>query len=308
MIRPYTAVRLSFLGFALLAFGGMAAATSQTPAKNEQSLDTLNQLDGEGRKNGFWRITAPVATKPGYADGQLIEEGRFATNKRIGTWHRYWPNGKLMSEITYDMGRPRGDYKTWYQNGQLEEEGNWDLDRNTGNFKRYHPNGEPQQDFVFNDYGVRDGVQKYYHENGQLAVQVNIEEGKEEGTLKRYYPNGDPQQVATFENGVVNAANNKFLRPVSKPATDLPKAEPAKTAPVVSATESVNPADRFNENGVNTLYDQQKRISQVGEFKNGQLWNGKRYRYDRDGKLQRIEVYDVGRYIGDTPITDEDKQ
>lgn len=308
MSTSFHFVRLSLFTGALFAFASMVAATSQSSAKNEQAMDTLNQLDAEGKKHGYWRITAPLATKPGYADGQLIEEGRFATNKRTGTWHRYWPNGKLMSEITYDMGRPRGEYKTWYQNGQVEEEGNWDLDRNTGNFKRYHPNGEPQQDFVFNDYGVRDGQQKYYHENGQLAVAVNIEEGKEEGTLKRYYANGDLHQVATFNDGVVNAANNKFLKPVTKPATDIPKTEPAKAAPAVSATEAVNPADRFNANGFNTLYDMNKRVSQVGEFRNGQLWNGKRYRYDRDGSLVRIEVYDGGRYIGDTPITDEDKQ
>ena len=286
----------------------MAAATSQSPAKNDQAMDTLNQLDAEGKKQGYWRITAPLATKPGYADGQLIEEGRFATNKRTGTWHRYWPNGKLMSEITYDMGRPRGEYKTWYQNGQVEEEGNWDLDRNTGNFKRFHPNGEPQQDFVFNDHGVRDGEQKYYHENGQLAVEVNINDGKEEGTLKRYYANGDLHQVATFNDGVVSAANNKFLRPVTKPATDMPKAVPAKAAPAVSATETVNDAQIFNDNGFNTLYDMNKRVSQVGEFRDGRLWNGKRYRYDKDGSLVRIEVYDGGRDIGDTPITDEDKQ
>jgi antitoxin component YwqK of YwqJK toxin-antitoxin module len=276
-------------------------------ASTDQSPDTLNQVDPEGRKQGHWRITAPLVAKPGYVDGALIEEGRYTSNKRTGTWHRYWPNGKVMSEITYDMGRPRGEYKIWYQNGQLEEEGNWDLDRNTGDFKRWHPNGEPQQDFVFNDYGVRDGVQKYYHENGQLAVEVNIDEGKEDGTLKRYHANGDLQQVATFNDGVVDPANNKFLRPVNKPANDLPKEETTKAAPAVSANESVNPADRFNENGFNTLYDQQKRISQVGEFKAGQLWNGKRYRYAKSGELQRIEVYDGGRYIGDTPVTEADK-
>lgn len=303
----YSAVRLSLLTCALLACASMAAA-DQTSVKNEQAMDTLNQLDAEGKKQGHWRIVAPLANKPGYADGQLIEEGRYAANKRSGMWHRYWPNGKLMSEITYDMGRPKGEYKTWYQNGQLEEEGNWDLDRNTGNFKRFHPNGEPQQDFVFNDYGVRDGEQKYYHENGQLAVEVNIDNGKEDGTLKRYYANGDLQQTATFNDGVVSAANNKFLRQVNKPATDLPKQEPTKAAPVVTANETVNPAARFNENGFNTLYDMNKRVSQIGDFKNGQLWSGKRYRYDKDGKLQRIEVYDGGRYIGDTPITAEDQQ
>lgn len=90
------------------------------------ALDTLNRVDELGRKQGFWKVTAPAADKPGYADGQLVEEGRYTNSKRTGAWKRYWPNGRLMSEITYQMGRPRGAYKTYYPTGKLEEQGNWD--------------------------------------------------------------------------------------------------------------------------------------------------------------------------------------
>jgi hypothetical protein len=63
---------------------------------------------------------------------------------------------------------------------------------------------------------------------------------------------------------------------------------------------------RFRENGHNTLYDKQLRISQVGEFREGRLWYGRIYRYDKDGVLSKIEVYIDGRYSGLAPITDED--
>ena len=33
-----------------------------------------------------------------------------------------------------------------------------------------------------------------------------------------------------------------------------------------------------------------------GIFKNGQLWDGKVYTYDRDGILQRVLVYKEGKY------------
>lgn len=268
--------------------------------------DTLNRVDEMGRKQGFWKVTAPSADKPGYSDGQLIEEGRYTNSKRIGLWKRYWPNGKVMSEITYQMGRPRGAYKTYYPNGRTEEQGNWDLDRNTGRFQRYHPNGQLAQDFVFTSDGVRDGEQKYYHENGQLAVQVTVEQGKEDGTLKRYTPDGQLQQVAEFNDGVINAANSRYLKPA--PKAEEVKVDPkAAPAPAVTADETTN-AVTFRENGYNTLYDRQLRISQQGEFKQGRLYDGRRYSYDKDGILQRIQIFKQGRYSGDAVITDEDRQ
>ncbi|MCB0795432.1 MAG: hypothetical protein KDB88_11905 [Flavobacteriales bacterium] len=273
------------------------------PASAQTTSDTLNQVDAQGRKTGVWRFIAPVAEKPGYQDGQLIEEGTYASGRRVGVWQRYWPNGKLMSRITYAMGRPRGPYAIYYPNGQIEEEGTWDLDRNTGAFRRWHPNGKPSQEFVFDPYGVRNGVQRYYHENGQLAVEVEIKDGREDGTLERYYANGDLQQQAVFHNGVIDQQNSRYLRPVHR---DAPvEARSTKPAPTVSKEEKTN-AVVFRENGYNTMYDRQLRLSQTGQFKNGQLWDGKVYRYDANGHLIRIETYRSGRYVGDAVITEED--
>ncbi|MCB0763583.1 MAG: toxin-antitoxin system YwqK family antitoxin [Flavobacteriales bacterium] len=283
---------------------GCAVPASHAQANALQ--DTLNRVDEMGRKQGYWKVVAPASEKPGYTDGQLVEEGRYANSKRVGIWRRYWPNGKVMSEISYQMGRPRGEYRTYYPNGKVEEHGEWDLDRNTGKFQRWHPNGKLAQDFVFNEHGVRDGQQKYYHENGQLAVEVRVAEGREDGTLKRYTPTGELQQVAEFNNGVINAANSKYLKPVPK-AGEVKIDAKAAPAPAVTAEETTN-AMRFRENGHNTLYDKQLRISQQGEFSNGRLYDGKRYTYDKNGILTRIEVYKGGRYAGDAVITDEDLQ
>lgn len=268
--------------------------------------DSLNFVDEAGKKQGYWKVTAPNTDKPGYPNGALVEEGRYTNSRRIGTWRRYWPNGKVMSEISYQMGRPRGDYKTYYPNGNVEEQGSWDLDRNTGSFQRYHPNGKLAQDFVFNDNGVRNGEQKYYHENGKLAVSVQVVEGKEDGTLKRYTPGGELQQVAVFNEGEIDEAKSRYVKAAPK-AEDVVVDVKAPTAPVVTKEESTN-AITFRENGYNTLYDRQLRISQQGEFRQGRLSDGKRYSYDHNGILVRIQVFKGGRYAGDAVITDEDLQ
>jgi antitoxin component YwqK of YwqJK toxin-antitoxin module len=269
------------------------------------AVDTLNRVDETGKKQGWWKITAPVADKPGYTEGAIVEEGKYNNSKRVGVWRRYWPNGKVMSEITYQLGRPRGEYKTFYPNGKVEEQGTWDLDRNTGKFLRYHPNGKVAQDFVFNEHGIRDGEQKYYHENGQLAVQVNVNEGKEEGTLKRFTLTGELQQVAEFNDGVINAENSRYIKSVPKAADVKPDAS-APAAPEVTRNETTN-SIAFRANGYNTLYDDQMRISQQGEYRNGRLMDGRRYIYDKNGILVKIQVFRGGRYAGDAVITKEDQ-
>lgn len=298
-----TCRNLSLIMTVLLCLLG---AMGPTWAQASTDQDTLNRVDDMGRKHGYWRFVAPATEKAGYPDGALVEEGRYNGGKRVGLWRRYWPNGKVMSEITYQMGRPKGVYTTYYPNGKVEEKGSWDLDRNTGRFQRYHPNGKLAQDFVFNDHGQRDGEQKYYHENGQLAVQVHVKEGREEGTLKRYTADGQLQQVAEFNGGVINESNSRYIRSVPKAAEVKPEPT-APVAPVVTPEEKPN-AVAFRENGWNTLYDKQLRLSQQGEFKSGRLWDGKRYSYNADGLLERIQVYKAGRYMGDAPITDEDRQ
>lgn len=56
------------------------------------------------------------------------------------------------------------------------------------------------------------------------------------------------------------------------------------------------------------LYNRQLKISQQGEFRKGRLSDGKRYTYDSDGILTRIQVFKGGRYAGDAMITDDDIQ
>src|SRR5690606_23707813 len=114
---PAVGRRLLFALLTLL-FPGLHAVHAQTTA-----ADTLDQVDSQGRKQGWWRVVAPNTDRTGYPDGALVEEGRYQNGRRVGVWRRYWPNGQPMSEITYQMGRPRGPYVTYYRNGQVEERG-----------------------------------------------------------------------------------------------------------------------------------------------------------------------------------------
>lgn len=268
-----------------------------------------NQVDAEGRKQGPWTVRGSETHLPGYAPDAIVEEGTYKDNRKTGLWKTYFPEGMPKNEITFENGRPKGPYTTYYKNGQIQEQGNWNLTKNYGNFKRYYENGNVQQDFTFNESGKRQGPQKYYHENGQLMIEGNWNGGKETGEVKEYYATGELKSVKVFNDGAYDAAQTKTFE--SQKLAEEPKVEPEpvkdeqnqvkKTVVVAKAEEKPN-VGFFDGNGFHTLYNKNKQITQKGEFKNGRLMDGKWYKYDRDGILTNIEIYQNGVYVGEGVI------
>lgn len=269
----------------------------------------LNTVDEQGLRQGYWIIKGYMSDKPDYPANITVEEGEYVNNKKEGSWKHYWPNGNMKTEIVYHHNRPNGAYKVFYENGQLEEEGIWERSKNIGEFRRFYENGKPQQEFYFADSGKRNGIQKYYHENGQLELEVNIINGKESGVMKRFNPDGSIKQEMVLENGLLKEGSIKNHR-TNKNPVEKPKVEEiydiAEDAPETEkAEDKTNSAYNFKPNGYNILYNEGQQVTQIGEFKNGRLWNGKWHRYNRDGILVRIEIYKSSRYIGTGVIEDE---
>lgn len=268
-----------------------------------------NQTNEAGRRVGNWVIKGSDSNKPGFAADAKVEEGTYENGRKVGVWKAYFPSGELKSEITFVSGRPKGPYTTYYENGQVEEQGNWSLTKNYGSFKRYYENGQVAQDFTFDDSGKRNGPQKYFHENGQLMIEGNWNGGKENGEVKEYYEDGSLKSVRVFNGGQMDASKSTF-KEASKPEL-VAKVEPepvkdesnkVKQTVAVQQSQAKPNIGYFDGNGQHTLYNKNRQISQKGLFKNGRLWDGKQYKYDRDGILTNIEIYQNGAYVGEGVI------
>lgn len=285
----------TFLFCALCAFTVFAEKALASDAPNPGKA--ANHTDEKGLRQGFWQITGEMVQDKAYKSNQVVEEGTYVDNKRNGVWKKYYPNGKLRSEITYKNNHPRGLYTTYYETGAKEEYGDWQGNRNVGEYKRFHRNGTLAQEFTFNEFGKRDGIQYYYFENGQLQMTAEIDNGTAHGEMKVYYSDGALRKEKMIVNGHVDPSTVKEYEAQSR---NLAKEE----TPALPVQETV-PAepDRpnmgdFKDNGFNTLYNKSQQITQVGEFKDGRLHNGKWHRYDGDGILRKVEVYQSGRFVG----------
>lgn len=267
--------------------------------------DTINFTDASGKKQGKWIILNKDLHRPGYADDQKVEEGKFIDSKKNGIWKEYYPNTNVKSIITYENNRPSGYAKMYHDNGKIKEEGLWKNNRWVGDYKLYYENGQVQQAFKFNANGKREGTQTYYWDNGQVMISGNWQEGKESGLLKEYYENGDLRSEKDFSDGTMNQATVKNYEPKKPVAIKAPEAKIESPPVIVQKTEKDNLGKVFNGEGYWKLYNQNKQISKDGTFQKNRLMDGKVYHYSPDGILTRIAVYKEGRYIGDSIIEEE---
>ncbi len=267
---------------------------------------TENFTDSNGMRQGFWRITGAMSEEVDYKKGQIVEEGHYVDNKRHGIWTKFYPSGKIKSEITYKNNLPRGPYKVYYLNGVLEEEGDWQANKNIGDFKRFHENGKLAQEFFFTSNGKRDGMQKYFYENGEIQMSIEVDLGVAHGLLQTYYPTGEPKEEKRIVNGEVEEGSTKKY-PSHKEISNMPEMPDVPRQETIPDKSDKPNLEEFKQTGFNTLYNKNKQITQVGEFKEGRLYNGKWHRYDVNGLLKKVEVYKGGKFIGFGVIEDTDK-
>lgn len=274
------------------------------PAQSFEMLngDTINLIDANRKRQGKWLIKASP-NDAGYKKGELVEEGVYKDSRKIGIWKKYYPGGKIKSEITYSGGRPKGPYTLYYDNGNIEESGNWQRTKNTGSFKRYHPNGKVAQDFTFSETGKRTGKQTYYYENGNVRLEGTWQEGLESGEMKEYYENGDLMEVKQFNNGALDKTTIESYAPKTPQMSAEKKlvAEGKDIEVKVEAGDQPNQGT-FDGNGYKKLFNANKQIAKDGIFKRYRLMDGKQYVYDDNGLLIQIMIFKEGKYVGDGVI------
>jgi len=260
----------------------------------------VNKTGADGKKTGHWKIygNEKAFAGKGFAADAVAEEGDYEAGKKVGIWKQYYPSGKIKSEVEFKNGRPSGTFKNFYENGQVEEEGTWKNNSYQGSFKRYYENGVVAQEKNFNASGKTDGKVIYRYPNGKTELEFESTNGQENGELVRYYPNGNVKEKMNFDGGKVNETTRKEFKMVDPPV-DLAKFEkPTKEAKTDQTLTTNDPAKEIKD-GYQKLYDANKNLVQDGEFKGGKLFNGKWYKYDKNGLILKVEIYKNGKYFAD---------
>jgi len=265
--------------------------------------DTINKVDINRKRQGYWMVKAKPPKFREYPTGNLVEEGNYKNSRKEAIWKKYFPNKKLKSEIFYKGSRPFGKYTLYYENGNVEEAGNWARSKNTGDFKRYHPNGKVAQEFTFTESGKRTGKQVYYYPNGKVRLEGTWSEGLETGEQKEYFENGDLMSVKNFNGGNMDPASFETYAPKTAQKDALDNLIDAGEEMTVKVAKDEAPNQGgFDGNGYKKLYNKDRHIAKDGTFKNYRLMDGKQYKYDENGLMTRVMIFKAGRYVGDGVI------
>ena len=68
----------------------------------------FNKMDPMGQRQGHWIIKGYMVNDKAYPADATVEEGDYKDNRKEGLWKKYWPDGKLKSEIVYVLGQTGG--------------------------------------------------------------------------------------------------------------------------------------------------------------------------------------------------------
>ena len=284
---------MSFFGGRQILFLLFLIAHSLVYAQSKPTVDwdTINRVDENNRKYGYWIY---------FFDGdssRIEKEGMYINNRKNGVWKTYYPNGVLKSEITYVNNRPNGYARIYYKNGKLSEEGYWKGTKWVGQYNYYYENGNKAYEWTFNEQGKRSGKQKYYYESGKLRIEGEWQDGKENGVIKEYFEDGSIKSEKLFADGSFNAGSSKFYAQKKVTVEDIPDDTNATVSHKHTTGAEQTSYELFNGNGYHKFYNAHKQVVREGEFRNGRLINGKRYYYTSEGKLIKTVIYENGRIV-----------
>ena len=268
-------------------------------------VDTLNHVDENNMKQGYWVYTNKTKKLPDYKENQVVEEGAYADDKKTGKWVYYYNNNKIKQVLTFANNRPDSPAVFYYKNGNKKEEGTWKNNKWVGSYTYYYENGTIRNDWNYNQSGQRTGVQKYFFDNGQLMVEGEWLNGKESGTIVEYYPDGSIKTERLFQNGNLDFTQVKKYKPqekegkvtvkvgIKKPENESDQSELVMVKKIAEK-KAVAPWDG---NGEHQFFNKEGKVIREGYFENGYLLNGNVYEYFSDGKKSKTITYEEGKII-----------
>lgn len=271
-------------------------ASTSIPKEGNQGDQDINKKDEQGRKQGKWIYYGKDQPSKGFPDSGKISEGPFVNDRKNGVWVLYYNDGSTpKTKGTYVNNRPDGPFVKYYPNGEVKAEGTFNKRFYVDSLKRYNENGVLTYEGNHNSTGGESGNIKYYYDNGNLRFEYNADNGSPKGKATRYWPNGDVKEEIVYgADGKVKKTSGEIPR-VKKEV----KVESTSNKNVKRPPKPKNTDKSFEPNGYNKIFNKNKDLWMDGNFKNGNLWDGRIYIYDNDGLLEKVEIYKKGKYHSD---------
>lgn len=278
--------------------------------------ELINKYDANGNRTGYWVVDAQN-NPTSLSSKNKQKEGSYIKGRKQGAWILYHNDGETPRLIgEYSDNRPKGVFFRFGRKGNIAQAGVVNK-KNDLPYAVYKRNELFACRMLLSNYDVVAG-QVFFEKlvfNKPYEYQFWLED--------KYYDNKVAYDKVSFnwlnQNYSTLFANFLAVRSpkvISITADDsildeeLKLVEEKQTAVAVTKTNlpphvtnpSVANGMVFQRNGFNKLYTPADEIWMDGLFRNGQLYSGKVFEYDKDGVLFRVRVYQEGVYVKDGMI------
>lgn len=240
-------------------------------------------------------------------EGDLMAEGKYVNEQRVGLWKFYDPAGNLNAEEPYKDGKKHGTVRIYYDDGSISETAEYVNGEKNGEWIRYYPNGNLRLEATVRDDIYYEGEFVQYYKDGKPMMKGEYVDGEKESSWYHYNEDGSIEVIYVYRNGKQveehpqNGTFEKFY------FDDLPKSEYTykngeKHGPFKEwyhmgewvekkvEGESMGMPTRRVEKLVGT------QLKREGRYANGKL-DGKVITYNQDGSIKEEEVYDNGELV-----------
>lgn len=162
-------------------------------------VDTLNQTDASGKKQGYW--------KKYDKNKKLVYEGRFEKDVPVGTFTYYYTNGNKKSISNFLNGTHKVETIMFDENGVKAAEGLFIDQKKQGRWNYYASNGTTIKVETYKN-GAKDGEWITFSlKTGFPLLKENYKDNQLDGERISYFVTG---QVMTKEQYLIGKLNGPF--------------------------------------------------------------------------------------------------
>ncbi|MBE0649047.1 MAG: toxin-antitoxin system YwqK family antitoxin [Bacteroidales bacterium] len=157
------------------------------------SQDTVNQVDSQGRKQGFWRKMDK--------DNLRVYEGQFRDDIPYGKFTYFYQNSKIRTvSLISEEGRTAST-TSWFPNSKLMAKGRY-IDQKRDSLWQFF--SEYDGSLVSEEFyaeGVKHGPEKIFYPGKGISEIIPWVDGVKEGIWEQFYDDGAPKLTGAFKNG-----------------------------------------------------------------------------------------------------------
>ena len=153
--------------------------------------NTVNQIDAQGKKQGFW-------TKKD-AEGKLMYEATFKDDKPVGEMKRFHPNGKLKAVMNFVEGSDESEAQLFDERGKQIAQGKYSGQKKIGEWTYMVDSKVVSTETYLN--GLKNGVSKRFYKTGELLEESNWQNDKLNGIYRSYFQDGKTFMECTYSEG-----------------------------------------------------------------------------------------------------------